>query len=128
MVREKLPFMGGDGQSKDEQSKDGLGYEKLVKEPEEGFKMVRRNWAVQAVEHFFKYNINPNFIRARRERAKAEAKREADKTDYGKWAIIFTIIIIGAALAYYIFSQGGGGAASSVTKAGSQVVKGTEIG
>jgi len=109
--------------------KDKAQYEDLVKDvDEEDYKVVNRNWAVQAVEHFFKYNINPNFIRSRRERAKAEAKKEAHSTNWGKWAMIFIMVIIGASVAYYIFSTGGGSAGGSVAKAGGQVIQGTQLG
>ncbi len=83
-------------------------------------KEMRLTWSLQAVQGFNK-NINPNFIRSRRERARAEALEEANSSDPFKWATIIIMVLIGGALAYYIFNSGAGQSAASSISSGASV-------
>lgn len=88
----------------------------MNKEENDGRRVIGATWAIGKVKGFTK-NINPNFIRSRRERAKAEALKEASSSNPFKWVMIAIMFMIGAALAWYIISSGAG---SSTKEAVSQ--------
>jgi len=87
---------------------------------------AKMTWSVQRVQGFVK-NINPNFIRSRRERAKAEALKESNTTNVFKWVTILSMLILVAIIGYIMLKQGGlGGVAGAASQAG-EAVSGTTM-
>lgn len=113
---------------------EGVGFwEKTEEEEEGGERMedidplqeeqeIRIAWSIHAVAGFVK-NINPNFIRARRERARADAMKEANSTNWANVVMILGMFLIIASIAYVIIQSGAAGDAGSAVKntAGSSI-------
>lgn len=59
---------------------------------------------IQDVVGFFKYNVNPTFIKSRVERKAAEIIAEQRKFPI-KWVFAFVMLILGVAIAYVIITQ-----------------------
>lgn len=81
--------------------------------------------AIDNVTNFFKYNINPNTIRATINRSVSEVIQQYHKTDWMKIAMFALLIMIGGALAYYIITSagGGGGVVQSVAETVGETTK-----
>jgi len=109
------------GRNKKQDNEDNTDVTGNLSEP------AKMTWSIQRVRGFVK-NINPNFIRARRERARAEALRESNNTNVFKWVTLLSMIVLVAIIGYIMLQQGGfGGIAGGVSQA-SEAVTGTQMG
>jgi len=80
----------------------------LEKKPEEAGKFAKLLLPIQSVNNFFRYNVNPKWIRARIAESAADLAEQYSKSNIVKWILITGIFLVCAAIAYSIATQGGG--------------------
>lgn len=130
----KLPFRGSSSSSEPSDNptepetggRHQQGQQKQTPPEYSGNKRVRLTWSLDQVQGFNR-SLNPAHLASLKEAIKTEARREANTTDYFKWVIILSIVMIVGALAYYIVQTGSAGSAVSAASSAAGSVGGTSV-